>query len=493
MAESQARAAARERDKAAALASRNGAMNDFMSLLISEAAFSANPVTVSEMLARSEQLAMADSSENSEDRAAILGMIAAMINNGSGDSSRSVALLERALVLVAGSRDSNLRARLTCDHAHMTAMGDSGKSEAAARALKHALENPDLDPLVASECLADLSGLSQFTRDGPAAVRYAMQSLDRFHDAGRQPVVDEAALIGQLAYAYFLDGQNRQADHYYQKALQKYAEAGRNYHPAANVLMNNWALVSSSAGVPKRALELYERGLSFVRSNDPGARPPPIMVANRARVLETIGRYAQARDAYNLALRLTRESKLVNFEVSCLLGLAAIAERFGDRATARRYLSEASGLTAPSWPADYPAVLRRLVLEGSLDITDGKLERARAKFDQVLARKVKTQTTISAGLGRAEVDLLSGDTAAAVAHSQDALSLATSLQGGLPYSCYAGLSWLMRGRALQARGEVVQARKAYETAITHLSNTVDADHPELLRARQLLASSGGTR
>jgi tetratricopeptide (TPR) repeat protein len=256
--------------------------------------------------------------------------------------------------------------------------------------------------------------------------------------------------------------------------------------------MNNWALVSSSAGVPKRALELYERALSSVKDNDPNARLPPIMVANRARVLETIGRYAEARDAYNVALRLTRDAKLVNFEVSCLLGLAAIAEQSGDRPTARRYLSEARGLTAPSWPASHPAVLRRLALEGRLDLADGKLAQARMKFDQVLDRKGKTSSTIIAGLGRAEVDVLSGDAAAAVTHAQDALTLATSLQGGVPYSNYTGLSWLMVGRALQARGDAEQARKAYETAITHLSNTVDADHPELLRARQLLASSGDT-
>jgi tetratricopeptide (TPR) repeat protein len=126
-----------------------------------------------------------------------------------------------------------------------------------------------------------------------------------------------------------------------------------------------------------------------------------------------------------------------------------------------------------------------------LDLAAGKPSEARAAFDRALGKKGRNATTISAALGKAEVELLSGDPAAAVAQSQDALNMATFLQGGVPYSNHAGLAWLMLGRALQARGDIKQARKAYEMAITHLSNTVDADHPELLRARQLLASSGG--
>lgn len=70
--------------------------------------------------------------------------------------------------------------------------------------------------------------------------------------------------------------------------------------------------------------------------------------------------------------------------------------------------------------------------------------------------------------------------------------MTTSLQGGVPYSNHTGLAWLMLGRALQAEGDVSQARKAYEKALMHLSNAVDANHPELLRARRLLRLSGGT-
>jgi hypothetical protein len=41
------------------------------------------------------------------------------------------------------------------------------------------------------------------------------------------------------------------------------------------------------------------------------------------------------------------------------------------------------------------------------------------------------------------------------------------------------------GRVLKKRGDEVGARKAFQAAVENLSNTVDADHPKLLLARQL--------
>ena len=64
----------------------------------------------------------------------------------------------------------------------------------------------------------------------------------------------------------------------------------------------------------------------------------------------------------------------------------------------------------------------------------------------------------------------------------------TRLWARSQWSCWPVIRVL--GRALQARGEIEPARKAFEAAVTHLSNTVDADHPELVRALELWVSSG---
>jgi serine/threonine-protein kinase len=485
----QARVAAQERDKAVALMSRNAAMNDFVTLLITEAGLSAEPMTVSEMLNRSEQLVMANPSEDKADRAATMGMLANLIYTGTGNIGKAAELLERALALSRDSADSDLRARLICDHAVLTATADAGKADSASRAIEHELRNADLNPLIASSCLAYLSDIAQSKGEAPAALEFAEQSLARFQKSSRRPVADEGAILSRIANAFYVSGQNLQADRYYEQALRKFAAAGRDRGPAVNILINNWAQVSNNAGVPKRALEWVDRVLSSEKDSGFATSPQTIIVFNRARSLQLLGRYTEAKAAYEQSARLAHESKIVNFEFGSWLGLAEIAEQSGDRVAVRRDLSEARAVAAPSWPANHPGAMRRLALEGRIDLSDGKLAQAGAKFDQVLTSKRASITKLNAALGKAEVALLAHDAEAALAQSKAALEMSRSLQGDVPYSCHTGLAWLMLARSLQLQGDVSQVRKAYETAIAHLSNTVDADHPELLRARRMLEST----
>ena len=92
---------------------------------------------------------------------------------------------------------------------------------------------------------------------------------------------------------------------------------------------------------------------------------------------------------------------------------------------------------------------------------------------------------LEASLGKAEAERQTGELSEAARDAQAALDLATSLQGSLPFSSYTGLSWLTLGRALDAQRDRARASKAFEAAVLHLSNTVDADHPALRDARRL--------
>jgi hypothetical protein len=65
------------------------------------------------------------------------------------------------------------------------------------------------------------------------------------------------------------------------------------------------------------------------------------------------------------------------------------------------------------------------------------------------------------------------------------LSLARNAQGGVAYSNRTGLSWLVLGRVLGKKGDAAGSEQALRSALEHLSNTVDANHPMLLLARQL--------
>ena len=109
-------AAATERDRAFALATRNAAVTEFLGVLITEAAEAGKPVTVNDMLARSERLALADTSGSPENRAAVLAMIASRYAS-LGDDVKAARLLRSALSLIAESDDHALKSKLTCAHA----------------------------------------------------------------------------------------------------------------------------------------------------------------------------------------------------------------------------------------------------------------------------------------------------------------------------------------------------------------------------------------
>src|SRR5581483_12385945 len=102
-----------------------------------------------------------------------------------------------------------------------------------------------------------------------------------------------------------------------------------------------------------------------------------------------------------------------------------------------------------------------------------------------LASPTASATRLNAQLGIAELDLAEGNPANALQDARAALETAALLQGGLCYSSRTGLALLVLGRASQALGHTEQAKKDLDGASIHLSNTVDADHPALLQAKQL--------
>lgn len=109
------------------------------------------------------------------------------------------------------------------------------------------------------------------------------------------------------------------------------------------------------------------------------------------------------------------------------------------------------------------------------------------QFAQVLQSPDSGPTTVFAELGAAELELAAGNSAAAVGHARRALRSAVSLQGDASHSYLSGLASLMLGRALQGQGSQAEARTVLQSAVTHLFNTVDPDHPALVQARGLLA------
>ena len=488
----QARAAAEERDRATSLALRNGDVNEFMGMLLTEAAASDKPITVNDMLARSEKLLQVNAGGSSENRAAILAAIADL-HSTFGDAGKSKELLDQALALIGDSKDRSLRAELSCLRA--ISVANLGQTDAAAVVIDREIDALQADPQTAAACLLYRHYVARKTGDAGGALKFAQLGLERFQQAARMTQgsvfrgTREGIFLDAVAYGYLLNGENSQANRYFELALGKYIEAGREWAPAAMAIRNNWAIVDTGVGMPRHAIALYDQMLAHITANDPGVNLPPAMVHNRARDLELVGRYAGARAGYEQARQLSRQGKNVGMEAMCLLGLASVAMQSGDRAAVAGYLDQTRELLGDAAPT--PVRMRLTGLQGRLALADGKYAEARAHFVQFLDPKKKTPAMVEFSLGKAEAELLAGQSTDAANDAQAALDMATSLQGSVPYSSYTGLSWLTLGRALQKQGRETEAVKSLAAAITHLSNTVDEDHPALLQARTLASAASG--
>jgi serine/threonine protein kinase len=475
----QARSAAAERDRAVAFASRNEAVTEFLGRMITDAAASQTPITVNELLTRSEKLALNDASGSPENRAAVLEMIADRYF-ATDNAERAEPLLARALQLLDKSRDPALRSRLTCKHA--AASAELGHAEPALQAMYAEIKRLDGDPQTASQCLYNTTTIHLAEQRTAEALRDAQLGLEKSRQAGS--IADEAALLGAVGYAHHLDARDVEAERYFAQALRKYKELGREHSDGALAVLNDWGVSMLGAGVPRRALELLEESVRVERERGPDIELTATVVGNRGLALQALGRLDQARAAFDLECQLAIGHGDEFSEMHCLAGESSLSIQLAQLDGAQAYLNRLGKLIEKSsLPAASPPARVRAVLQGRLDLARGKLAEARAGFDQALVHEGKDPTSMHAYVGRSMAAIAGNDPDAAVEAARRALRIAGALQGDVPYSSQTGLASLWLGRALLQAGDRVEGRKTLETAIKHLSNTIDPDHPYLLQAR----------
>jgi serine/threonine-protein kinase len=352
----EAHLAEQQRDRAAALSARAEAASDFQSMLITEAAQADKPVTVMDMLARSEALAKAEFANEPDHLAAVLGLLGGNYHT-TGDDGRAEPLLRAALQAVARSPDPALRAKLTCQYALVE--GSTGKLAEARQTLSAVAEDPRSGVEQAARCLENLAYLAQNENDADAAMKWATLAWQRLEQARSPSAVAEGVFLGSIGYAYNLKGQNDEAERSYAQALKKFEQAGRSASSEAISVRNNWAIVSDGSGGPKSALRLYEETLRLVEQNGAGAMPPSYLICNRARALENIGRYAESRPAY--AACADAGTRAANGQSSAygLVGQCSVLREMGDLSAAKGYCDQAEALMGKAAADKSPAALVR--------------------------------------------------------------------------------------------------------------------------------------
>jgi eukaryotic-like serine/threonine-protein kinase len=489
----QARAAAIQSNRALASASQNEAIGYFFDTIISEAAFAEKPVTVRKLLARGAQLALQSSHGNPEGRAAVLGMIASTYV-GLFEVEQAQQLTDAALNLLAQSSERGLRSKLRCLRAYIDAK--RGAPEAAIAQIKAELLALDDDARTASSCLDDLANICAESPQVCArgeSLRYSEQALALLQTAPNPTditVGTEATLLAKVAYGHHSNGGDyRQADRLFAQALQKYVQVGRQDSGSGVIARHNWAVVAETEGRPKHALVLFEEVLRLDAQRDPDAHPSTITVHSKARALTAIGRFAEAHDTLELLCRLSETRDDAFSRSRCAVSSASLAIQTGALPRARDFIERAERLLATDYAPDDPVVFMLAVVKGQYEMALGHFTEARAHFDRTVAQGSGTASTASmtALLGLAEVELALGNPSKASVIARRALDATRSKLGDFPYSHRVGQANLLLGRALQQLGQPIPARMAFQEAVTHLANTVDAQHPALVQARQLLS------
>lgn len=244
-------------------------------------------------------------------------------------------------------------------------------------------------------------------------------------------------------------------------------------------------VLNMGAGEPRKALELFDQTLRSVAQKDPGARPPPYLLANRARALEALGRYEDAREAYSLCEPKVWGAGTAAMDQFCLLGIASVERELGNLAAADRYIANAAESINPTVPQGFPARITLRMMRAKVAISKGQFAAARTELDSVLAAARMEALVLSALLIRVELNLAQNKLPAALDDAGRALTLAQRARGAVPYSSRVGQASLLIARILARQGNAAQAKQAAQTAVDHLSRTVDAGHPWLQEARQL--------
>ncbi len=486
----EARQAQRERDRAVALSQRSEGVVDFLQIMITELAAADERITLAELLARGEALALASMRREPEQQAIVLNLVAGFYVN-LGDPAGAEPRLRDAIALLGPDADATIVARLEAELALV--LHQQGNDEIAGQMLERWRGHASLEPQVAAVCEQYLSQIARDRQDGRAALAHAQAARDRLRDSGHRLPSYEVTILADIACALQLEGRVDEADRQFAEVVSLLRDLGRGDSPMAAAVINNWGLLCNARGESLRALSLFEQAIETGLRRAPDRSPPPYATYNRAYALLLLARLDPAREEALRTLRVAEQAGNQAFRLGACLVIANIHIARGELDAADALLgAEAEALLAQ--PAGGFVSINHAVCRGALAIAQGQLDDAEAALTPVIDffrhRGMHTPSAARALRLRAELAMARGDRAAALRDAGAALASARALQGTGAPSSHAGLALLLQGRLQLAAGDGAHAAGLLGEAASVLAATLGEDHPDTCKARDLAASAG---
>jgi serine/threonine-protein kinase len=459
---------------------------DFTRAVLSEGMTRDETITLDTLLARSEAMAHAAGGNDPETRAAAADFVSGLYFSYDL-SGKAEDILTQAINELPAEFSPSTKSWFVCKRAALRAR--NGRTAEAIAALAHEIERNKYDAETAAYCLESRAQVARDLNDARGALAYNLEALQRFEAAGGQTLPDKAVLLGDIGYAYSLNGDSKRAEAYLQQSIAAFDRSGRGESSGAMATFIAWGAAAANAGNTMRALELYEQSLAIARRRAPTKDPPSVLLLNRAIALTTLGRYAEASDALDFARQVAQRAGRVMDEASALNSKADILRREGRLDEAQMLLDQAAEkLRALNTPESGPIPLRQKLFQGQVWAAQGRLAEATSAITQVIdtfaAQRCCGGARSRALIARAEVALRAQLLGAALADAQQALELARHEQGEVPYSNFTGSAWLSIARINEAQGRFTEAHQAYAAAAVHLAHTLGEQHPDTLEARK---------
>lgn len=477
--------------RAQAAAQHREAVDEFMSDLLLDAGRAGKPISIETLIARADALSLREFAEDPEARATVLSTVGQFAWDFNG-VDRALPYFDQAYALVARSGDQDLRAHILCTRAQIR--GGLGQVTEAQRSLNAIITDPQSSPAARSECLGNLARLAVVRYDGATAESAARRALEEWQVSRSHAPLRRLELLSYLAEAEVVNGKPGSADRRYAYVMQELERLGRARSALGDDVRNDRRSAALYSGDLQLALAQTDEAIATFREDAPDGPPPALWLYHRSVVLADLGRYAEALEGFErLALVAATQDRVT--EQRAQFDEAATLAKLGRSEEAERHYRAALALARASVPGQVPMVdIAALLTRAKLDLQAGRLPAAHESLTGVLqAPAVGAVSLANARRLRALADLGTGNLEEALEDARTAVSMTEKQRGDKPYSAWVGEAKLVLAQVWQARGDLSQAGKACDEALTELTHTVGATHPGLQQAQALLAQIAGAR
>ena len=484
-ADEQARLATQQRDFALRQLSRAEAINDLNSFLLSDAAPAEKSFTVGELLARAQRVVEQQVGDSPDNRIELLIAVGHQYEN-LDEHGKARELVGKAYQLSRQLSEPSIRAKAAAALSVPVAL--AGECKRGEGLIQEALrELGDAPQFVLHRVFALLRG-SRVAREcgeeklGVARVQIAERILRQSNQSS--PLLN-VTIAMDLAEAYRMAGQKREAADAFAAAHQQLSALGRADTEKAGTLLNNWGLALEGLGQPLEAERLYRQAVAISSAN--GKSPDavsPMLLDNLAGALFELHRYSEAERYAEQAYEKAQQSGDEHVINLCQNLRSSIYREEEKLDLAAQTLSAFEAKSKQLLPADHPFFSAIASQKSLLALARGDLVTAGAEADRSIAlAEAKPGVPMPwLLLRRARVHLGCGQYDAAKADALHALTLNEQAIGPEIHSSWSGRAHLLVGRALHAQGRLDEARAAYASAVKHLEPSLGKEHPETMEA-----------